>query len=351
MPPYSAHQEAHSTIGRVSLSPLSTTGLRRRPPSGRLQRLGRAFKRQTPLMLGLACLTWLIGGLYVALNGATLDLVGTWAVLGLAIAALVAAAHEIERSVIYDVASAERASRRRVASAAPQISLRTLRHLSPDMRTPLGCAIYRPESAYATAIRHFVSTLTDSQVVAMLGSTPRNGATATASSVAALAAQQGKNVLLVDCDLRQRGVTRLLDAEPAAGVLEAVANPRIWPTLIVQEPETGLQIMPAARLANPWGRLFGEPGLTELIAQWRERYDVIVLDCPPALTNADGAMLTRLADLSVLVVSWDDTPSAELRQMMRRLRQSAPQLVSLHLNRAPLDVLEEVRAAPLPEQV
>jgi len=310
-----------------------------------LKRIGRFWLRQAPLMMGLACLIWLVGVIYALLNGVTLELAAVWGVFGLVIGALVAVAHAVERGVISDIASAERASHRRVASAAPQISPRALRSLSPDMRTPLGCAIYLPASDYAASIRHILSTLGDAQVVAMLGAAPRDGATATASSVAALASLQGKNVLLVDCDLRQRGVTHLLDAAPEAGVLEAVIDPKIWSSLIEQEPETGLHIMPAARLTNPWRRLFGEPGLTELIAQWRERYDLIVLDCPPALTNADGAMLTRLADLCVPVISWDNTPSADVRQMMRRLRQNATGPVHLHVNRAPLDVLGEVRSS------
>lgn len=339
--------QAPTAITPTSLSPLRPSAFAKRTGSAPLKRLRRFLLRQAPLILGLACVTWLIGGLYVALNGVTPERIVTWGIFGLMVGALIAVAHEIGRGAISDIAAAERASSRRVASAAPQVPSRALRSLSPDMRTPLGCAIYQPASDYATSIRHVLSTLGDAQVVALLGSTPRDGATATASSVAALASQQGRNVLLVDCDLRQRGVTHLLDAEPEAGVLEAAANPQIWPTLIEQEPETGLHVMPAARLSNPWQRLFDEPGLVELVAQWRERYDLIVLDCPPALTNADGAMLTRLADLCVPVISWDDTSSANLRQMMRRLRQNAPETISLHINRAPLSLLSGISSSRL----
>ncbi len=324
---------------------LQSHGVEAKQALRRLQWAWRAFQRQFPLVLGVAAFTWLIGGFLMALNGASAEGVGVWATFGLAIGGFVGVAHEVERGVIHNLESVERASRRRVTSAAPMISARAMRGLSPDMRSPLGVAIQQPASAYASALRHFLLTLGDAQVVAVLGSSPRDGATATASAVAALASQQGRNVLLVDCDLRRRGVTQLLDSDPEAGVLEAAADPAIWASLIEQEPETGLHIMPAARLTNVWRRLFDQPRLGELIALWRARYDLIVLDCPPSSAGAEGAMLIRLADRCALVASWDETPGADLRQTMRHLRQNAPPLVNLHLNRAPADILDRVRAS------
>lgn len=217
---YYAQENARGMIRPLRLSAASRTGSAQRLWSGRVQRLWRAIKRQTPLMLAVACLTWIVGSSYGILNGAAIGSVWIWGAFSLAIAALLAAAHEIERGAIANVATAERASRRRVSSAAPHISARMLRGLSPDMRTPLGYAIYRPESDYATSIRHFLSTVGNAKVIAIVGSTPRNGATATAASVAAIASQQSKRVLLVDCDLRQRGTTRLFEAEPETGVLK-----------------------------------------------------------------------------------------------------------------------------------
>lgn len=294
-------------------------------------------------MLALAALIWVTGGIVAAFSGFTTESAGVWGIFGLAVGALVGVAHEIERGVIHSVDSLERASKQRLSSATPQVSPRALRSLSPDMRTPLGAAVYQPASDYAVSLRHMLSTWGDAQVVAVLGATPHDGATTTAASAAAIASQHGRNVLLVDCDLSRRGVTRLLDAEPEAGVLEATADPANWARLLSQEPETGLHIMPAARLANPWKRLFDQPGLAELVQQWRERYDLIILDCPPSSASAEGAMLTRLADRCVLLASWDDTPGADLRQMMRRLRHSAPDEMNLHLNRAPSDILDQVR--------
>ena len=193
-----------------------------------------------------------------------------------------------------------------------------------------------------------MSQLTYPTVVAVMGCTAGDGATTTASSLAAIASQQGKRVLIIDCDLRQRDLTRLMGSDPSAGVLEAIESPNAWPSLIEHEAETGLHVLPAARLANPWGYLFGRKGFEALLVEWRGRYDLIVLDCAPALATAESAVLARLADLSLLVVSWDDTSGTEIRATMRRLRQQGVRSVHMHMNRAPQAILSRAQERAKP---
>jgi Mrp family chromosome partitioning ATPase len=113
--------------------------------------------------------------------------------------------------------------------------------------------------------------------------------------------------------------------------------------LLQQEAETGLNILPAARLTNPWGHLFGQKGPEPLLAEWRLHFDLVVLDCPPVLANAESAILARFADANLLTVSWDDTSGAEIRAATRRLRQHRVKGLRMHMNRAPDSILSQVR--------
>ncbi|MCR6645539.1 MAG: hypothetical protein NVV62_14045 [Terricaulis sp.] len=118
----------------------------------------------------------MIGAIIIALGARDLNYAAPLFAFGVVVGAFVGFAHEVERGVIDDLDGLERATHRGVTSAAPLIALRTLRGLSPDMRNPLGCAVYQPASDYAAALRHTLSTLEDARVVAVLGSTPRDGA-------------------------------------------------------------------------------------------------------------------------------------------------------------------------------
>ena len=110
---------------------------------------------------------------------------------------------------------------------------------------------------------------------------------------------------------------------------------RRWRDALCQEDESGLHIIPAAATLNPWSSLFAAPGFKELLDALKTHYDLVVLDCPPALTIADGAMIARLADKCVLVAAWDETPLSAVRNTMRALRRRSPEATGLYINRVP----------------
>ena len=78
--------------------------------------------------------------------------------------------------------------------------------------------------------------------------------------------------------------------------------------------------------------------IQELDAKLQElqaKYDLVILDCPPALSNADGAMVARVADKTVVVAAWDETPLAAVRNTMRALRRRSNDATALYVNRVP----------------
>jgi Mrp family chromosome partitioning ATPase len=172
-------------------------------------------------------------------------------------------------------------------------------------------------------------------MIAVIGSIPNEGASTSALGIAVSATQQGRSVLLVDCDLRRRSLTRSLLGDVEAGVLEAADRPNNWRGLIRQEAETGLHFLPAAKLKSPWSTLMGMAGLPILLDEMRKTYELVVLDCAPALGSADGATLARLADGCIVVAAWDDTPMGALKQSMRALRAREQSATGVYVNRVP----------------
>src|SRR5262249_29621471 len=137
------------------------------------------------------------------------------------------------------------------------------------------------------------------------------------------ATQQGRRVLLVDCDIRRRSLSRSLVGDVENGVAQAADRPQGWQRFLMQESETGLDFMPAAPAKTPWATLVGMHAFPLLVEDMRRAYDLVVFDCPPALASADGAMLARLADRCVVVAAWDDTPIGTLRQSMRSINRAS----------------------------
>lgn len=301
-----------------------------------LSRLARAWRRQWPV--------WLIAVSAISATGVSLVLLGYAATQdaimffvpasvlgGLGVAAL----RELTRNTITSLSSLGKHRDYAVLGAAPVLSRQTLRELPPDQRTPLGCLAFLPASSFATAFRDLQGSLSNTQLVAFIAPFPGEGASTAALCAAVSACQQGRRVILIDCDIRQRSFSAGLETEPQAGILELCERPGDWQSFVDEEVETGLHFIPAARPTSAWKGLAGAGGLHVLLDHLRDTYDLIVLDCPPALATADGPEVARLADKCVVVISWDATPISAVRNTMRVLRARARAATGIFVNRVP----------------
>lgn len=332
-----AAQEARAIAGARKSGPRVRVRRPSAPRRGaRVLALGwvtRALRRQAFVFLLVAAAVSALGMLYQTAGGASLlDAAPSSIGVGLAAALIGAMVREAGRNTVTSLSSLGKHRGYAVLGAAPALTPRSLRELPPDQRTALGCLAHAPASLFATAFRDLQGALTNGKVVAVIGSLPGEGATTVALCTAASAAQQGRTAIIVDCDLRRRSLTRGFGLDPDVGVLEATERPEYWREYVEQEDETGVHFLPAARLPSPWKSLIGARGFPGLIRRLRDEYDLVLLDCPPALASADGAVIARMADRCVIVTAWDRTRLDVLRTTVRALRVRE---AGIYVNRVP----------------
>jgi len=297
-------------------------------------RFRRAMRRQSGLFLVAALPAAAAAGLYFWSGGASTEisaLMGAGA--GIAFGFLVAGFKELSRNTITSLASLGNHRGYAILGAAPELNDRALRELAPDKRSPLGCLAFQPASPFATAFRDLQSRLPDKSVVAFIGSYPDEGATTSALCTGASATQQGRRVIVVDCDLRRRSLTRTFESAPASGVLEACKHPEAWRDYIEEEEETGVHFLPAAKASGAWSSLISAPGFPLLLNELRAAYDLVILDCPPALGSAEGPVVARMSDKCVVVSAWDVTPLSAIRSTVRGLKGKTS--TGVYVNRVP----------------
>lgn len=310
---------------------------RRKPATSLLQmRVLRGAKRQLPTFAILTALIAGVGVLYALADNTPLAAALPWCA-GIAFAGAlgISLALEVGRNTVTSIASLGKYRGYAVLGAAPELTPADLRELSPDWRSPLGCLAFQPASGFSTAFRDLQSAIADVHVVAFIAPIPNEGASTVALGAAVSATQQGRRTVIVDCDLRRRSLTRLFGRDPDRGVLEAAQRPQEWRTTLDHEPETGLAFIPAVQLDSPWRALTGVTGLASLIRELRTAYDLVILDCPPALANAEGPVLASLADKAVLVAAWDDTTIGAIRSSINALRARANASTAIFVNRVP----------------
>jgi len=317
---------------------LGAATLRARRPSKSLAlgRLRRGVKRQWLLFILISLIVAGAGVAYDLSGGVKpLSALLFWAPVGLGAGLVIATLRELGRNTVTSLSSFGKNRGYAILGAAPELTPRTLRQLPPDKRTPLGCLAFQPSSAFATAFRDLQNAITKEGVVAFTAAVADEGATTAALCTAIAASQQGRSVVVIDCDLRRRSLTRSLGFDPDEGLIDACEEPSQWQNFVGEEDETGLHFIPASRVRSAWRNVGAAPGFKELLLRLRQHYELIVLDCPPVLVGADGAASAALADKSILVTAWDRTPISAVRRAMAALQRKPRAQTAVYVNRVP----------------
>lgn len=187
--------------------------------------------------------------------------------------------------------------------------------------------IQKPLSAFSESLRSLRSALQLSnvdnppKVILFTSALPNEGKTTTSVSFARAAAASGLKVVLVDCDLRHPSVHKTFGlATPTAGLVELLAERLDPEAVMIEDEKTSLKILPIATgTANP-PDLMASSQMQLLIERLRGEYDLVVLDSAPVLPVSDSRVLSRIADETVFVVRWSDTPKDAAQSAIRELR-------------------------------
>ncbi len=132
---------------------------------------------------------------------------------------------------------------------------------------------------------------------------PGEGKTTTAANLAIVMAQAGKQVILVDSDLRRPTVGRLFDLNGDAGLSALLLrNGPLEETDLRPTPIENLRVIPAGTPPPNPAELLASARMTELLHELTSQAEVVILDSPPVLAVTDASVLASKADGAVLIV-------------------------------------------------
>jgi len=191
------------------------------------------------------------------------------------------------------------------------------------MRAFLVCLLH-PRSTVAEAYRslrtnvEFLALEKKVKVVCLTSASLMEGKTTTAINLAITIAQMGKRTLLVEADLRKPFLHHAFGIPRDPGLTEVIVGNKDWHDCLRSVTDLMLGPLGVERLMaapnidklhlltsgapppNPT-EFLNSQRMTELLAAFREEYDVVIFDCPPILPVTDAAILAARTD-GVLIV-------------------------------------------------
>ncbi|MEO0969542.1 MAG: polysaccharide biosynthesis tyrosine autokinase [Cyanobacteria bacterium J06639_18] len=147
----------------------------------------------------------------------------------------------------------------------------------------------------------FVSLDKKVSKIVVTSSIPGEGRTEVAANLAAVIAQSGKRVLLVDADMRQPAQHHLWGLINSVGLSNVMVGQQLF-SKAVQKITPSLSVLTSGVVPpNPLALIDSER-MTSLIEMLNENYDYIIFDTPSLAGTADAAVLGKMVD-GVLVVT------------------------------------------------
>jgi len=141
---------------------------------------------------------------------------------------------------------------------------------------------------------------------------PSEGKSTTSANLAICYAQAAERVLLIDCDLRKRGLAEILGQNKRPGLTEVLANKNSFHEAVQKTIIENLDFLSSgSRPANP-AEILGSKKMQLLLAMQSDNYDIILLDTPPILAASDPLVLATIVDDILLVVASGRTRMREL---------------------------------------
>ncbi len=174
--------------------------------------------------------------------------------------------------------------------------------------------------------------------VAITGADPDVGRSTVAYNLALTLARDGARVVLIDADMRQPSLHRLLRTDAShPGLSELLQGQVSLEQAVQQTPIEGLVFIGAGLPPDNPIRLLRSPQCQELLNTLSKVADFIVVDTPAGATFADGTII-GLATGNVLIVHAAGNPITDsTREMLARFNQAGLNLVGVVLNKVRLD--------------
>ena len=198
-----------------------------------------------------------------------------------------------------------------------------------------------PQSPRAEAFRQlrtnlrFLDVDAPHKVIAVTSPLPNEGKTTTLANLAIALASAGPRVLVIEADLRRPKLAEVLGVERSVG-LTSILSGRARPDQAIQHWSGGtFDVLTSGPLPPNPSELLASHHMATLLADFRDRYDIVLLDLPPLLPVTDAAAVGPATDGAIMVCRFKGPTRDQVSKTAESLAAVATPLLGTVLTMVP----------------
>lgn len=193
---------------------------------------------------------------------------------------------------------------------------------------------YRTREAYKTLRTNIELCGSDIRTIAITSCTPNEGKTSVAVELARAFAEAGKQVVLVDADLRKSVlVGRYKTGAVHHGLIHVLAGRETLETVVHMTNIQNLYMIFAGPVPPNPSELLGGEKFKETLLGLRRQFDYIIVDTPPLGSVIDAAVVAKECDGAMLVIQNNGISRRFARKVKEQLEKTGCRVLGAILNK------------------
>ena len=159
-------------------------------------------------------------------------------------------------------------------------------------------------------------------ILMITGASPDIGKSFLTSNLAAVCAQAGQKVLLVDADMRKGHVHHAFRTKSENGLSDVLSGAAMPESVIKETSHENLHFVSKGKTPPNPSELLANERFAEFSAWANKNYDLVIIDTPPVLAVTDAAVIGKHSGTTMMVVKYEGNSLKEVNTSRRRLEQN-----------------------------
>ncbi|VVO21268.1 Tyrosine-protein kinase wzc [Pseudomonas fluorescens] len=203
--------------------------------------------------------------------------------------------------------------------------------LKGNNRAPTGSlllAVNNPADLAVESLRslrtslHFATLEAKNNILMISGPSPAVGKSFVSCNLAAIIAQTGQKVLLVDADMRKGYLNKMFRLNVSNGLSDLLAGKIDLNKATHSTEVDNLHVITRGQIPPNPSELLMHSNFTEFLEQVSSQYDLVIIDTPPILAVTDAALVGRQSGTNLIVTRFGVNAAKEIAVTKRRFEQN-----------------------------
>ena len=195
----------------------------------------------------------------------------------------------------------------------------------------------KPRSIEAESYRKLRTNIQYSSIdrelksIVVTSASPKEGKSTVSGNLALSFAQNGKKVIIIDCDLRKPSIHRKFNISNLCGLSEVMIGKETLDKTI-QKYKANVHILTSGKIPPNPSEMINSTTMSNLLAELKMKYDIVIIDSSPLEAVTDGQILSTKADGTILVLKAGVSKIESVKEAKNLLNKVGANIIGLVIN-------------------